>query len=279
MSSASTPSRWLRVVLPLVLVVIWLVGGSIGGPYFGKIDEVSTTDQSSFLPESAESTQVQERLDDFTGGDAIPAIVVFDADEPIDADQLDGVQAVADELADLAGVEEVSPPIPSEDGEAAQVVVSIDTAGDVGEVVAGVREIVGADAPSGLEGWVTGPAGFTADLAGGFTGIDGLLLIVALAAVFVILVVVYRSPLLPILVLVTSVFALCVALLSVWWLAKAEIVVLNGQVQGILFILVIGAATDYALLYVARFREAIGAGRQRWEFVDPFCWSSPVLHR
>jgi RND superfamily putative drug exporter len=92
-----------------------------------------------------------------------------------------------------------------------------------------------------------------------------LLLIVALLAVFVILVIVYRSPLLPILVLLTSVFALCVALLTVWWLAYAGIFVLNGQVQGILFILVIGAATDYALLYVARFREAIGTGARRWE--------------
>ncbi len=116
-------------------------------------------------------------------------------------------------------------------------------------------------------GWVTGPAGFTADLAEGFLGIDGLLLAVALGAVFVILVIVYRSPLLPLLVLMTSVFALCVALLTVWWLAKAEIVVLNGQVQGILFILVIGAATDYALLYVARYRESIAQGLARWPAV------------
>ena len=78
---------------------------------------------------------------------------------------------------------------------------------------------------------------------------------------FIILVIVYRSPLLPILVLLTSMFALCVALLTVWWLAYAGIFVLNGQVQGILFILVIGAATDYALLYVARFREAIARRR------------------
>ena len=265
MSSASTPSRWLRIALPLVLVVIWLAGGSIGGPYFGKVEEVSTNDQSSFLPQSAESTQVQERLDDFLGGDAIPALVVFEGTGSLDAADLEGVQTVADEIGALEGVLEVSPAIPSEDGEAAQVVVSIDASAEVTDIVGEVRELVAADAPDSLQAWVTGPAGFTADLATGFTGIDGLLLLVALGAVFVILVVVYRSPLLPILVLLTSVFALCVALLSVWWLAKAGIVVLNGQVQGILFILVIGAATDYALLYVARFREAIGEGRRRWD--------------
>lgn len=265
MSPASTPSRWLRIALPLVLVVIWLAGGSLGGPYFGKVDEVSTNDQSSFLPQSAESTQVQERLGDFLGGDAIPALVVFDAGRALDGPQLDAVQTIADRIADLTGVQEVSPAIPSEDGEAAQVVVSIDSGGEVTDIVGEVRELVAADAPDGVRAWVTGPAGFTADLATGFTGIDGLLLLVALGAVFVILVIVYRSPLLPLLVLLTSVFALCVALLSVWWLAKAGIVVLNGQVQGILFILVIGAATDYALLYVARFREAIGEGRRRWD--------------
>jgi RND superfamily putative drug exporter len=98
--------------------------------------------------------------------------------------------------------------------------------------------------------------------------------------VFIILVIVYRSPLLPILVLLTSTFALCVALLTVWWLAKAGIFVLNGQVQGILFILVIGAATDYALLYTARFREAIGTGPsdgmpRSWPGAAPSSRSSP----
>jgi RND superfamily putative drug exporter len=51
----------------------------------------------------------------------------------------------------------------------------------------------------------------------------------------------------------------------VWWLAKAGVVLLSGQTQGILFILVIGASTDYSLLYVARYREALGRCRTRWE--------------
>jgi len=260
----TSPSRWLRVGIPVVLVLIWLVGGSIGGPYFGKVEEVATNDQSSFLPASAESTQVQERLADFTGGDSIPAVVVVEAGTALDDAQVADLLGIADAVGDIEGVGEVSPPIVSDDGSAAQIFVPIDAGGEVRDVVEELRAVVQEDLADGLQAWVTGPAGFTADLAQGFLGIDGLLLIVALAAVFVILVVVYRSPLLPILVLLTSTFALCVALLTVWWLAKAEIVVLNGQVQGILFILVIGAATDYALLYVARFRESVAAGHGRW---------------
>ena len=262
------PTRWLRVGIPAVLVLVWIVVGSLGGPYFGKVDEVSSNDRSSFLPESADATQVNERLPEFLGGDSIPAVVVVTGEGDLSEDQLADVQTLADDIAALEGVlEDVSPPVPSEDGEAAQIFVPIDAEGEVGEIVAEIRALIAEDLPDGMEGWVTGPAGFTADLVEGFLGIDGLLLAVALIAVFIILVIVYRSPVLPILVLMTSVFALCVALLTVWWLAKAGIVVLNGQVQGILFILVIGAATDYALLYVARFREAVAEGRKRWDAV------------
>ena len=260
------PTRWLRIGIPVVLVLVWLIGGSVGGPYFGKVDEVATNDQSSFLPESADATQVSERLPDFLGSDTIPAVVVVTGESALTDDDLAAIQDLSEEIAGIDGVQEgVSPPIESEDGEAAQIFVPIDSSGEVRVVVEEIRTMVSEQLPSNLQGWVTGPAGFTADLVKGFLGIDGLLLIVALLAVFIILVIVYRSPLLPILVLLTSVFALCVALLSVWWLAYAGVFVLNGQVQGILFILVIGAATDYALLYVARFREAIGTGAGRWE--------------
>lgn len=261
---AQTP-RWLRIGIPVLLVLIWVAGGAIGGPYFGKVDEVSTNDQSSFLPGSAAATQVNQRLSHFLGDDSIPAVIVVAGNEALEDDQLASIQDFADEVAALDGVlVGVSPPIVSDDGRAAQLFVPVDSSGEAREIVEEIRDLLASDLPAGLDGWVTGPAGFTADLTAGFLGIDGLLLVVALIAVFVILILVYRSPLLPVLVLTTSVFALCVALLTVWWLARAGVFVLNGQVQGILFILVIGAATDYALLYVARFREAVAAGHARW---------------
>ncbi len=258
-------SRWLRIGIPIVLVMVWLVGGAIGGPFFGKVDEVSTNDQSSYLPASADATAVNERLADFVGADTVPALVVITAQGVLTEEQTTQLSMVAADLAAVDGVSgDVSPPVLSDDGQAAEIIVPIDASSDLDTVVDALRQTLTTGLPDGAQGWVTGPAGLSADLVEGFRGIDGLLLVVALAAVFLILVIVYRSPLLPILVLLTSSFALCVALLTVWLLAKAGIVVLNGQVQGILFILVIGAATDYALLYVARFREALGSGQPRW---------------
>ena len=110
----------LRVLIPAVLIVAWLVGASIGGPYFGKVSEVSTNDQTSYLPESADATQVQGLLDDFLGSDSIPAVVVFASDDELSDETLADLEATVADLPEIEGVtDELSPLIPSEDGLAA----------------------------------------------------------------------------------------------------------------------------------------------------------------
>jgi RND superfamily putative drug exporter len=249
---------WVRILLPAVLIIAWVVGAGLGGPLFGKVSEVSSNDQTSYLPSSADATEVQQLLGEFNDSDAIPSIVVFVSDSKLDEDQLAAIDDAIAATPDIEGVsDEVSPAIPSEDGKAVQAFIPVSSDADLGDTVSALEAALQDSAPPGVRVYVTGPAGFSADLIAGFSGIDGLLLGVALLAVFIILVLVYRSALLPIVVLSTSLFALCVALLVVWWMAKWEILLLSGQTQGILFILVIGAATDYSLLFVARFRDEL----------------------
>ena len=257
--------RWARVLIPALLIVLWVGAGSLGGPYFGKVDEVSSNDQTAYLPSSADATQVQERLADFRDSEAIPAVVVVASEKVLTPKQLSQLSdAVASLPKSVPGVfSEVSSRIPSEDGKAAQTFVPIEGKDGVREATTGIGEHLRAVAPEGVQVYVTGPAGFTADLVNAFSGIDGLLLSVALLAVLIILIIVYRSLLLPVAVLTTSLMALTVALLANWWLAKWGLFTLSGQTQGILFILVIGAATDYSLLYVSRFREELRKTKDR----------------
>lgn len=237
-------------VLAGVLLVVWLALGGFTGPYAGKLSEVAENDSSAFLPNSAESTQVAELQKKFQREEAIPAIVVVERasglteeDKRYLADQVKGFQA--------------SPVIPSpNDDQAAQVVLLLDPAQDVKDSIFQLRDGT-RGAPEGLTVLVTGPAAQVADLVEAFGGIDGLLLLVAGAVVALILLVVYRSPLLPVVVLVSAVFALGLASFVVYLLAKNDVLALNGQSQGILSILVFGAATDYALLLVSRFREEL----------------------
>jgi len=118
--------------------------------------------------------------------------------------------------------------------------------------------------PAGMAFHVTGPGGFFADFITAFGGIDGILLFVALGVVFLILLIVYRSPILPVAVLVTALFGLSAAALVIYPLAKNGSISLSGQSQGILSILVVGAATDYALLLVARYKEELHDNESTW---------------
>ncbi|HLR55517.1 MAG TPA: MMPL family transporter [Actinomycetales bacterium] len=263
---SSVPSG-LRVLIPLVLIAVWLGVGSAGGKMFSEINDVATNDRADQLPESAESTKVAEMQHAFRASDAIPAIMVLQRDGGLtDADD-ELVEDLSSEINAMDEVEQISQPIVSEDEEAVEVIALISATDDVGDIVQDMREIASdyAEGDDGLAIYVAGPAGLTADIIDAFSGIDGLLLVVALIAVLIILIVVYRSPLLPILVLGTAVMALSAAVWAVVALAKADILTLSGQTQGIMFILVIGAATDYSLLYVARYREALRDYESKWQ--------------
>ncbi|HXF01975.1 MAG TPA: MMPL family transporter [Arthrobacter sp.] len=269
-------ARWLRMLLPALVVVAWLAAAGLGGPTFGKLSDVSTNDQAGFLPASAESTTAGQWQERFRDSGAVPAIAVVEFNEPIRPQQLADYAPLAERLAEAAGLErgganQVVGPIPSEDFRAVQFIVPVPENLDTGEVVTDLRAVLTAELPESATGYVTGPAGFIADLVEAFGGIDGLLLGVALAAVFVILLLVYRALLLPFLVLLTSVFALCAAILVVYWFALQGWIQLSGQSQGILSILVIGAATDYALLLTARYREALGEQESKWVAMKTAC--------
>ncbi|WP_017571471.1 MMPL family transporter [Nocardiopsis halotolerans] len=259
-------SRWW-VGAALLTALVWLVGAGPLGMFLGRLGEVQTNDPSAFLPVGAESTEVSEIAEEFDREDAVPAVAVLSREDgggEISGEELAEIAAVAERVGEEPWVSgTVVGPFPgTEDPSVAQFVVPIDASHDTGDAVGELRAIL-AEAPvSDLQAQVTGPAGFAADLAAAFGGVDSTLLLVAVTAVLIILVAVYRSPLLPVLVILACLLALGLSGALVYLAADTGLVSLNGQSQGILFILVVGACTDYALLLVARYREEL-AVRER----------------
>jgi putative drug exporter of the RND superfamily len=273
-----TLNRWTWRAGIAAVLIAWLVLGALGGPAVGKLSEVQENDNANFLPKQAESTLVANESAKFVDSKALPYFVLITRDSGITpADlakanefltkvptlDLGNGKTIGDYLAAPAKTV-----IPSEDKKALLITVELD--GDrADEVVKESETVLYAVAdtmrteikqsltPTGLTVYVTGPGGVFADFVVAFGGIDGILLGVALTVVFVILLIVYRSPILPIAVLLTAVFGLALAALVVYPLAKADVLELNGQSQGILFILVVGAATDYSLLLVSRYKEEL----------------------
>jgi RND superfamily putative drug exporter len=252
----------LRWLLPALVLLLWLGAAGPLGSLSGQLTSLQENDTAAFLPDSAESTRVAELQQGFSPTESIPAVLLWESTGgPLDqrtlatiGERVQEAARVAEEAGALAG--QPTPPIPSEDGEAVQALLPI--APEVGdEIVALVEDLRETLPVEGTDTFVTGPGGIFADFANGFAGIDGLLLLAAFGVVLLILLVVYRSPILPFLVIGTAGLALTAANAVAYLLADADVITVNGQSQGIAAILVVGAATDYGLLLVARFREEL----------------------
>ncbi|WP_369056383.1 MMPL family transporter [Kineococcus terrestris] len=262
-------ARWLTRVALAALALLWLAVAGVGGPAVGNLSSVQTNDPATFLPVDAESTRAAEAVRGLEDTGTVPAFVLLERDGGLAPADVPAAQEFLAGLPDLdvdgTPLERylAAPPaavVPSEDGTSLLLPLQLVESAPEDAVVEALREDAAAlvDGPAGgAQVFVTGPAALAADLGAAFGAIDGILLVVALVAVLGILVLVYRSPVLPIAVLLTSVFALALAGLVVYELAEAGALTLNGQSQGILSILVVGAATDYGLLLVARYREEL----------------------
>ena len=277
--------------IAIVVIIAWLGITSIAGPTFGKLSTVQENDNAAFLPDNAESTLASKITVKFSdsSNDQIPTLLVFlgDIDPKNNPAKMMQIQKYLDGVGAEILPESGKPlstyfvpgfPIqafPSEDGKAAlvNIALSSDVAQDRIEEKPALTLIVDflrKDLKKNFESQaltthVTGFGGIFADLFGAFGSIDSTLLSTTLLVVSIILIVVYRSPLLWILPLFAAVTALSLAGTIVYYLAKAGTIDLNGQSQGILSVLVLGAATDYALLLIARYREELHHHESRFE--------------
>jgi RND superfamily putative drug exporter len=288
MSLASTRKNRKPFALAMLVVISWFIITGFFGPLFGKLTSVQENNNSSFLPKGAEATQAADLIEGFSDreGFAFPTLILFEG--KVTPENLAAINAhmagvgsltIGDtdkKISDYIAPDQVISVFPSEDGKAILANVPLD-GNAISEllpndepvlpaIVEALREDVKplADA-NGVSHYVTGPAGLLGDLFGAFGGIDSTLLLTTLAVVAVILIVVYRSPVLWIIPLLSALFALSTAGGIVYLLAKADIIDVDGQSQGILSVLVIGAATDYALLLIARYREELHHHENRFD--------------
>ena len=243
------------------VVAFWLVVVALLGPLAGRLSGVQNNEAKSWLPSGAESTQVLDVAGTFVSADTIPAVLVYERDGGLTADDLAKVQADVATFSALPSLDgQVVGPVPSQDGQAAQVVVPLNLGEDgwnlARDAVADLRTTA-QDGANGLAVYVTGPAGFAADSSGAFSGIESTLLYAAAGVVIVILLLTYRSPALWLLPVVSAGVALTVAQAVVYLMVERFHLTVNAQSAGILTVLVFGAGTDYALLLVARYREEL----------------------
>ena len=243
--------------------------------------EVTTNEQDEFLPAGAESVEALKlRTEKFPAVDGVPALVVFNS--KAGSNDLD---ATISEFTDLLRSPEVpqsflsvlSPTeypaaastLISTDGRTAMVIVTI---GGVpsdpafGEAVDWLSETareLGAIVE--IDSAVTGPAGIINDAVKVFGSIDLRVTLVTVVLVLVLLLIIYRSPILAIVPLVVIGTALTLSQSVAALLSQQFDLPLNGQVTAIMSVLVFGAGTNYALFIVSRYREELVHNSNKWD--------------
>ncbi len=253
---------------------------------FGPLNGAATeTAPGVGLPKDNETVLVDEALKDLPGSDASAAIIVYDSETPFTEAQKTWLQGSFDaknqQLAgganekfleftnlEVMGNAFVPPATISENGKTAIITVPVDKSDEVevvAERVTEMRDLAKEDIPAGMNAYVTGPEGFSADISNFFAGADFKLLGTTAIVVIVLLLVTYRSPtlwLIPLLV-VGTVDGMAGGLVRT--LAEWLDITLDGSITGILSVLVFGAGTDYALLLISRYREELLSYTNRHE--------------
>lgn len=272
---AGSRGRWLTIA-------IWLLIGAAGLLAHAHIDDVTAAGQSSFLPEDSESTRALDALQHASSGsEDVPVVIVFERPGGLGKGDINAIGRIGDGLGrlKLTGATPIVDPFSGEyrndltevariangvgpisrDGEAALLVLAID-ADDRGAIVSGVERIrryLHEHERPGLRAFVTGPGGIAADLETIADDAGRTLLIATLGLVLLLLLAVYRAPILALLPLLTVGLAYLVAIGVIYLLIEAGWIVVNAEGTMLLLVLIFGAGTDYSLLLVHRYREEL----------------------
>jgi putative drug exporter of the RND superfamily len=257
-----------------IVLALWVVTLAVAAPLAGQLNQVEKNDNSAWLPDGAEATHVLDQQRAFQSKNTVPAIVVYERRSGVtDAD----LRKAAADARVFAGYPTTAGPVvgpitSTKDGSTSRAIETIvpiasdsDGYAAIRVVVDRIRAVVRAGAPDGLNVQIAGPAANAADQSEVFESIDGTLLYTTLAVVVVILLFTYRSPVMWLLPVISAGGGLFAAQAVVYLLAKHAGLTVNAQNTAILTVLVFGAATDYALLLVARYREELRRHEDRHE--------------
>jgi RND superfamily putative drug exporter len=259
-----TQRRWAWIG-----VVVWVALLGIASPLAQKLSNVEDNQAVNYLPGNAQSTKAFQALQAFPSASNATAIAVWvSRSGPLTNADLATVSAARSAIQSRVNISGPASPVAiSKDGKAAAVEVNLpapqtpkgtSTQHSI-DVLDHAYDRLKAqvNATSTLQVGVAGPAAIAVESNTAFKGIDGILILAAGLVVAILLLLIYRSPILWLIPLLTSGLALELAQGVVYVLARHAGLTVTGLSAGILNVLVFGAGTDYALLLIARYREEL----------------------
>lgn len=274
---AGKRSKWITllvwVVVAVLLGVIW--------PAVGDRETNNAQDLDESKP-SVQAAAVAGR--EFPGGQGLPALIVWHQAGGLTDRQIEQIQALTERL-DQDPVEQQQAVVPlyqlppqavkgqlSEDGSTLVMPLFFNETADSDQLKEGIaglerktEDIFGNnpfavavdDSNGAMSARVTGPVGISIDAIGLFASADVSLLIATVLLVLVLLLLIYRSPVLAIIPIIAVGFAYMVTSPILGFMADKGWITVDAQSISIMTVLLFGAGTDYCLFLISRFRQIL----------------------
>jgi RND superfamily putative drug exporter len=272
---AGRRSKW-------VTLAVWILLTGILSVFLPNVNS-QENNAARQLPSDSWSLEAAALMkEQFPSNEGVPALVVWYRGSGLTDQDLAAVQKVTKQLTDspLAAQKGLPPlhqmPAPalksmvSKDGKILVLPISFNEGTETEILQEGMKKLeeitvsqLGSDPfeakieEDGLHARITGPVGIQTDATALFKGADFALLLATVLLVLVLLILLYRSPILAIIPLVGVGFAYGVISPILGYLAKQGWITVDAQSISIMTVLLFGAGTDYCLFFVARYRQAL----------------------
>ncbi|MER2191673.1 MAG: MMPL family transporter [Solibacillus sp.] len=268
-------SRW-------VVLALWIVFAAVLAFVFPQVNSVENY-AGDDLPAEMMSIQANAIIDEeFSSGSGIPLLIVWYKEAGLEMADIESIQALYKELGEnpLAGQEMIPPldKIPaqailgatSENGTSLVTPVFFNTATttdalkeNLAEITRITEDVTGENpyetdlADAGLHARYSGPVGISVDATELFKSADFQLMVATVIIILVILLIIYRSPILAIIPLVVVGIAFLVVSPLLGGMAEAGWIDKDAQAVAIMIVLLFGAGTDYCLFLITRYKDIL----------------------
>lgn len=279
--SSPTAARWARFVTRRAgwVLLAWVAFTVVMNLTVPQLEVIAGRDSSPMVPKDAPSMIAVEAMDEAFANGGSESFIVVAMERPEGLTTADRLYAeslatsLREDPEDVAFVQDLTVPairraVTSEDGQARYVLVGITGATGAPaslQQVGAVREIVSRDVPDGLDVAVTGPTATVVDLTNETEHSILPITIVTIGLIGLILFLIYRSFVIPVLILGVVGLGLGLARSVVAWCGLQDVFTVSTFSGSFLTAIVLGAGTDYAVFLVARYHEFRRLGHEAGE--------------
>lgn len=271
---AGKRSKWITLL-------VWIMLAGVLTIWLPAVNDEEINNAPNLL-DTAPSVQAEKLIQqEFPSSGGVPALLVWHREGILTDEDLNHLTNLtsyleADPLPDQVGIIPLHMlPLPaleaqlSEDGSTLVLPVIFDKKVDIERLKENIDLLkeqvsiefgadpfaVKVDSATELSARVTGPVGIQIDATGLFANADFSLLLGTVLLVLVILLIIYRSPILAIIPIIAVGFAYAVVGPILGAMAHEGWITVDAQGISIMTVLLFGAGTDYCIFLIARFRQ------------------------